>query len=169
VRQAVSDYEVGRYQPVLTVPLYVSSAGVLALAFALISGVGTPPPPTRDLAYLLLIPLARIGMTLFPTNLEGQRISRSGLLHHVFAIAAFTLTYLTISGMTPALRELDPNGWARAPLGWLAWIVAPALALVVVTMLRPLRRIFGLFERTFLLTTNVWFALAAVLVISRLH
>jgi Protein of unknown function (DUF998) len=168
VRHAVSDYGVGRYQSLFTAALYVSSIGVLALAFALVSGVGTPPLPSRDLTYLLLIPLARIGMTLFPTSLEGQRISRTGLLHYVFAIAAFTLTYLAISGMTPALQGLEPNGWAHAPLGGTAWIVGPALALVVITMLRPLRRFFGLFERVFLLSTNVWFALAAALVISRL-
>jgi hypothetical protein len=53
---------------------------------------------------------------LFPTNLEGQRISRTGLLHYAFAVGAFTLTYLAISGMTPALRDLDPSGWTRAPL-----------------------------------------------------
>lgn len=151
-----------------TIALYVSCVGVLALAFALIRGVGSPPLPTRDLAYLLLVPLARIGMTLFPTSLEGQRISRTGLLHYACAVAAFTLTYLAISGMTPGLRALVPGEWAQAPLGWTEWIVGPALALVVVTMLRPLRRLFGLFERIFLLTTNVWFALAAGLLLSRL-
>ena len=168
VRHAVSDYGVGRYQSLFSGALYVSSVGVLTLAFALVSGVGTPPLPTRDLTYLLLIPLARIGMTIFPTSLEGQRISRAGLLHYVFAIAAFTLTYLAISGLTPPLRALDPSGWTNAPLGWAAWLVGPALALVVVTMVRPLRRVFGLFERIFLLTTNVWFALVAALLISRL-
>jgi hypothetical protein len=35
-------------------------------------------------------------------------------------------------------------------------------------MLRPLRKLFGLFERIFLLTTNVWFAIAAGLLLSRL-
>jgi hypothetical protein len=123
---------------------------------------------TRDVAYLLLIPLARIGMTLFPTSLEGQRISRSGLFHYVCAVAAFTLTYLAISGMTPTLRAMDAGGRVGSPLAWTDWIVGPALALVVVTMLRPLRGLFGLFERAFLLSTNVWFALAAGLLISRL-
>jgi hypothetical protein len=47
-------------------------------------------------------------------------------------------------------------------------MVGPALALVVITMFRPLRRFFGLFERIFLLSTNIWFALAAGLIISRL-
>jgi uncharacterized protein DUF998 len=168
VRHAVSDYAVGRYRSLFTTGLYVSSAAVLALAFALLSGIGTPPLATRAVAYLLLIPLARVGMTLFPTDLEGQRVSRTGLLHYACAIAAFTLTYLAISDMTPALRLLDTRGWTSAPLHWAAWMVGPALALVVVTMFRPLRRIFGLFERIFLLTTNVWFALVAVLLIIRL-
>ena len=63
---------------------------------------------------------------------------------------------------SPVSGEDDGCGSARATN-------APALALVVITMLRPLRRIFGLSERIFLLTTNVWFALAAGLLISRLH
>jgi zinc transporter ZupT len=169
IHHAVSDYGVGRYRSLFTVALYVSSVGVLALAFALLKGVGSPPLATRDVAYRLLIPLVRIGMTLFPTSLEGQRISRTGLLHYAFAVAAFTFTYLAISAMTPALRELDPSGWARGPLGWAQWIVGPALALVVITMLRPLRRVFGLFERLFLVATNLWFALAAALLITRLR
>ena len=107
-------------------------------------------------------------MTLFPTTLEGQPITRTGLLHYGFAIAAFTLTYLAITGMTPALRALAVGQWVHAPLGWATWIVSPALFLVVITMLRPLRRVFGLFERVFLVTTNAWFALAAILIISRL-
>ena len=133
VRHAVSDYGVGRYRPLFTVALYVSSVGVLTLAFALISGVGSPPLAIRDLVYLLLISIARVGMTLFPTNLESERISRTGLLHYACAVAAFTLTYPAISGMTPALRALDPSEWARPPLGWMAGIVGPALALVVIT------------------------------------
>ena len=168
VHHAVSDYGVGRYRPLFTVALYVSSVGVLTLALALLRGVGSPPLATKDLVYLLLIPIARIGMTLFPTNLEGERTSRTGLVHYAFAITAFTFTYLAISEMTPALRALDPSEWARTPLGSTEWIVGPALALVVITMLRPLRKIFGLFERVFLISTNLWFALAAVLLISRL-
>jgi hypothetical protein len=75
---------------------------------------------------------------------------------------------VAISGLTPALRAYDLSEWVRAPLDWANWAVGPALALVVITMLRPLRRVFGLFERIFLLTTNLWFALAALLLISQL-
>jgi len=70
--------------------------------------------------------------------------------------------------------DLVPALAGAKTLGWASWIVGPALFLVVITMLRPLRRVFGLFglfglfERIFLLTTNIWFALAAILVLSRL-
>lgn len=167
VRHAVSDYAVGKYGPLFRAGLYASSLGVLALAFALIVGVGSPTLATRDLIYLLLIPVTRVGMTLFPTNLEGQRTTATGLIHYVFAIAAFTFTYLAISETTAALRGLDPALWLQTPLRWIAWLVGPALVLVIITMLRPLRRIFGLFERLFLLSTNIWFLLAAVLVLYR--
>ena len=169
VRHAVSDYAVGRHGPLFNVALYISSLSVLALAYALIRELGSPPLATRDLVFLLVIPLTRIGMTLFPTSLEGKRITRTGLIHYGFAIAAFTLTYLAISGLTPALQALTTGQWVHAPLGWAAWIIGPALALVVITMTRPLRRVFGLFERVFLVTTNIWFALAAILLIDRLH
>jgi hypothetical protein len=168
-RHAVSDYAVGRYGPLFNVALYISSVGVLTLAFAVIRELGSPPLPARDLVFLLIIPLTRIGMTLFPTSLEGRRVTRTGLIHYGFAIAAFTLTYLAISGMTPALQALTTGQWVHTPLGWAAWIIGPALVLVVITMARPLRRVFGVFERAFLVTTNIWFALAAILLIDRLH
>jgi hypothetical protein len=169
VRHAVSDYGVGRYKYLFVAGLHVSSFGVLALSLALLAGVGSPPLPTHAVLYLTLIPLGRIGMTIFPTTLEGERLTRTGLLHYACAVAAFALTYLAISDLTPALRALQPGGWAHGPLGWTARIVAPALIIVVITMLPQLRRIFGLFERVFLVATNVWFALAASVLITRLH
>ena len=169
VDHAVSDYGVGRYAGLFRLGLYASSLGVLALAFGLMRGVGSPPLAARDLLYLLLIPVARIGMSIMPTALEGQRLGRTGRLHYVFAIAAFTFTYLLVSGTTSMLRASDPTSWSRGPLGWIAWAVAPELALVVVTMMGPLRRVFGLVERLFLLTTNVWFILVALLVLGRMN
>lgn len=139
------------------------------MAFALLRSVGSPTLAARDLVFLLVIPLTRVGMALFPTSLEGRHITRTGLLHYGFAIAAFTLTYLAITAMTPALQALNVGQWTHAPLGWAAWTVGPALLLVVITMAPPLRRVFGLFERIFLVTTNIWFALAAILLITRFN
>jgi hypothetical protein len=167
IGHAVSDYAVGPTARLFTTALTTSSAAVLALGFALIEGVGSPPLGTRAVLFLLVIPLARIGMTLFPTTLEGQQLTRTSLTHYAFAIAAFTLTYLAISETTPVLLALNPAPWLNTTLNASAHTVAPSLTLVVITMLRPLRRIFGLFERLFLLTTNIWFVFVALLIFTR--
>jgi len=168
IRHAVSDYAVGPTAGLFTAALTTSAAAVLTLGFALIQGVGSPPLATRDLLFLLIIPLTRIGMTLFPTTLEGQHLTRTSLAHYAFAVAAFTLTYLAISETTPVLLALDPAPWLHTTLSAAAFIVGPSLALVVITMLRPMRRIFGLSERVFLLTSNIWFLGTALLVITRI-
>jgi Protein of unknown function (DUF998) len=167
IRNAVSDYALGRYGYLFRIALWVSSIGVLALAGALAAGVGTPPLAKRDLLYLVLIPAARIGMTAFPTDVEGKHLTRTGAVHYLLAIAAFTLTYLVISETTSLLRELTTAHWLDTSLKWSAWAVTPELALVVITMFRPLRKVFGLFERLFLVTTNVWFILVALLLVQR--
>jgi hypothetical protein len=38
--------------------------------------------------------LLRVGMTLFPNDLEGTRLTRTGSLQYLFAIAAFVFSYL---------------------------------------------------------------------------
>ncbi len=81
--------------------------------------------------------------------------------------SAVTFTYLVLSDTTSVLQGLAPGLWLRDPLGWCGWAITPALFLVVITMLPRLRRVFGLCERLFLLTSNVWFILAAVLLIQR--
>lgn len=167
VHHAVSDYAVGKYGYLFRIGLWVSSFGALTLAVALIRGVGSPPLPSRALVFLFLIPVARIGMTLFPTDLEGKGLSRTGIVHYLFAVLAFTLTYLVISETTTSVRDLGPSPWLLDLLKWSASAVAPALFLVVVTMFRPLRKVFGLCERLFLLATNVWFLAAATTLVTR--
>ena len=166
MQHAVSDYAIGRYGRLFRAGLLISSAGVLALAIALDRGVTSPPVHTKDLVFLILIPLARIGMTRFPTDLEGQPVTRRGLTHYALAIAAFTLTYLVISDTTSLLRSVKPHNWVDTPLKVVGEMFAPSLALVVITMFRPLRKAFGLFERVFLLASNLWFVLVALLLMS---
>ena len=165
IRHAVSDYAVGKYGTLFRVAFWSSALNVLALAIGLAVGVGVPPLASKDLVYLGLIAFARLAMSLFPTDIEGKRLTRTGILHYVFAILAFAFAYMAISDLTPVLQTLNPWQQVKEPLAILAWIVLPALILVVVTLLRPLRRVFGLCERLFLLTTNVWFILVSLLLL----
>ena len=165
VRNAVSDYAVGKYGTLFRIGLWFSAFGVLTLTFAMRRAVGSPPLPRVVSLYLGLIVATRIGMSLFHTDLEGAPVTRRGIVHYAFAIAAFTFTYLAISKSTPVLRDLDPSSWRRTALRWSAAAVLPELAVVVLTMFRPLRRVFGLVERIFLITTNIWFIIVGLLII----
>jgi hypothetical protein len=161
VHHAVSDYGVGPYRQWFRVALWVSSIGTLALAAGLAITPGTPELAGKDLLFLALIPIMRVGMTLFPTDLEGRKLTRIGLRHYLFAIAAFTFTYLAISDLTADLDLIHPWLSVKGILVALRVTVPITLALVVVTMFPPLRRVFGIFERLFLLSTNLWFIVIA--------
>ena len=94
--------------------------------------------------YLVLMVVSRIGVAMLPTDLEGAKRTPTGIGHYVFAIANFTLVYLVIDKTTDFL-VLDPHLASSHPI-WpmLKWIVAVALAGIVLTMFRPLRSNLGL-------------------------
>ncbi|WP_371541752.1 DUF998 domain-containing protein [Streptomyces sp. NBC_00554] len=157
IRHAVSDYAVGQYGWLFRVGLLVSSLGVLFLAIGLTLDPGAPPLAVSQLVFLYLVPAMRLGMAIFRTDLEGEKLTPTGRLHYLFAIAAFAFTYAAISGMTPRLTSVSPWQSADGLLSTLQWIALVSLVLLVVTLLPRLRTIFGLFERAFLVSTNLWF------------
>jgi hypothetical protein len=161
-RNAVSDYGVGQYAPLFRVSLWAGSIAVAVLPAGLALGVGAPPLASSDLVFLGLVAVSRVGESLFPTTVEGERLTRTGALHYVFAIVTFGFTYTAISGLTPVLVKLHPWHSDKGLLTWLAGATLVGLILVVATLLPRLRRVFGLCERFFLLVTYAWLVLVAV-------
>jgi uncharacterized protein DUF998 len=163
VHNAVSDYARSKYAEFYRWGLWSSSAGVLLLALGLAVGVGAPPLVARGIVYLVLVVVSRIALSLFPTDIEGQKLTRTGRLHYLFAVLTFAFTYAAMSVLTPTLVTIHPWTAVRDVLVWLVDIAEAALVLVVVTLLPALRRYFGLCERLFLVSTNVWILLVALL------
>lgn len=160
LRHAVSDYGVGPSRRVFAVYSWLGSAGGLALAGALWLG-GRPPLPAWLLAVLPAMVAARAGLTLFPTDLEGRRLTPTGLVHYACASLNFAAAYVFLRNGTPLL--VAAPGWApvRSVLGGLSWFALPALVANCTAMAPPLRRVFGLCERAFLVTVLAWFAVAS--------
>ena len=169
VHNAVSDYGVGQYAPLFRVSLWAGSIAVLTLAISLGLGVGSPPLVIRDVVFLGLVAAVRIGESLFPTTVEGGKLTRTGALHYLFAVLTFGFTYAAISGLTPELVKLYPWHAHRGMLDWLSGAVLVGLILVVATLLPRLRRVFGLCERFFLLVTYGWLVLVAWLLAVKAH
>jgi len=155
---AVSDYAVGRTARLFVGYGLVGSLGAALLAIATVS---TGDFPVRIPIYLALLAILRIGVLRFRTDIEGEAVTREGKLHYVFAIVTFALTYMIVSTSQPTL-DTFANPPLNAVLGGLGWIVTAALVGVVTTLLPPLRRVFGLAERIFLLSTASWLLLLAV-------
>jgi hypothetical protein len=161
VSHAVSDYGVGPSRRLFTI---YGLAGIVAAA-ALGAAVLTDGRfPNRGGTYLLVMAALRLGVLAFPTDLEGERLTRAGRLHYLFAIASFALAYMAIDVLTPVALPIA-TGWSASVLAGLYWIVTASLAGVVICLVPALRRIFGLVERVFLLSVLLWsavFALAAM-------
>ena len=160
LRSAVSDYGVGPTRRAFTLYISVGSAGALALAAALWLS-GTPPVPGWLLLVLVAMVVARTGVSLVPTDLEGQRLTARGALHYLFATLNFAAAYVFLRNATPTLAGAP--GWeaARPVLLALAWAALPALVANCATLAGPLRRVFGLFERLFILVVALWFLAAS--------
>jgi hypothetical membrane protein len=167
IRNAVSDYGTGPTAALFRVAAVTNGLGVLALTGALAAEFGRGPFSTGDYVILLLIPVTRLALALFPTDAPGSPVTWTGRIHLLLAIASFTFVYLSVANLTPFLSDITAQATGAVLVG-LRWLSAAGLAAVVVTLVVPaLRRIFGLAERVFLLSTNVWFLVVAVVIAVR--
>jgi hypothetical protein len=160
VGHAVSDYGVGPSRPLFTIYGLIGIIAAIALGAAVLMDGRFP---ARGGVYLLAVAALRLGVLAFSTDLEGRRLTGTGKLHYLFAIASFALAYMAIDVLNPVALPVVAN-WASPILAGLYWIVAASLAGVVICLIPALRRIFGLVERIFLVSVLLWsavFALAA--------
>lgn len=159
VEHAVSDYGVGKSKRLFTIYNVLGSVAALLLA-ALFWQSSVPTFALHTPLLLVLMVLARTGIALFPTDLEGQNLTRIGRLHYLFAILNFGLAYTVIAQATPLLAP--GSGGLSGVLHALQVLAMISLAGVVISMIGPLRRFFGLIERAFLLSVMLWFLMAAL-------
>src|SRR4051794_39455494 len=87
VRNAVSDFGVGRYRSYYRAQTTVAAAAAIALSAGL--GVGLDPAPTLVVVLLLVFAAARLAIPSFPTDLDRSRPTRAGRVHILLAGAAF--------------------------------------------------------------------------------
>ena len=163
VRDPVSDYALGTARG-----LFQWHGHLGTLAAALMAGVmHLAGLPGWLVACMAAVVLARIGVLLFPTDLEGAPKTASGRLHMGFAVASFALYYTVTDNATPLLAPAAPPALAGVLIA-LRWLCAWALAALVACLLLPLlRRWFGLAERVFLIAVPAWFAAASLAIAVR--
>jgi hypothetical protein len=154
VSNAVSDYGVGKTSKLFVIYLWLNNIGSIAIAFALI---GLSYIPHIIPILLLVLTLSRIGLSLFPTDLEGEKHTKRGYLHYFFAIILFGLSYYVIHHVTVVVAGREGRHHVVRFLEILSWLTTASLIGTVITMWKPFRNIFGAIERVFILSTTFWF------------
>jgi hypothetical protein len=156
VRDAISDYGVGRYRNLFAAQLIAGALACtcLAVAFTQLH----PYAPTFVVAVLLVNAGARFLMPAFPTDQSGSRFRTvKGTVHMVLAIVAFAAVAAaatSLSGLFSHYHDWHSAKSILDPLGWVVLVGAVATALALVGP--RLKQIFGLIERLFTLSVIVW-------------
>lgn len=155
---AVSDYAVGSTRRLssamtwVTVPFW----GLLAAAVA----IGIPEWPDSTLVSIALAVLALIFAFLpfVPTDLEGEKLSTTGRLHYLMAIAWFAISYACMGNLVRLFTAEGPAPLAQT-LHAVSWIALVSLVISVVALIiRPLRaKAFGIAERVFILSVSLFY------------
>jgi len=145
VRNAVSEYGVGRYARWYGLQARLAGAAAICLAFAL-------GHPRRVVTLLAVLAAARIAIGWFPTDgPASEEPSWRGVVHLLLALVAFAAA----SWAAIALRTGDHGE------PWVGWLMA-ALAIGTMLSLRtPLRPWFGLIERGYYAAMLAWLVLVS--------
>lgn len=163
VGHAVSDYAVGSTRRLssamtwVTVPFW----GLLAAAVA----VGLPDWGDSTFVTIALVILALIFLALpfVPTDLEGEKLTTIGRLHYLVAVAWFALSYACMGNFV-RLFTAERTAPLTQLLQVISWCALGSLIVsVVVLIIKSLRpKIFGIAERIFILSVNLFYIGAAI-------
>jgi|SRR5271165_1281931 len=162
VRDAVSDYGVGRYRGVYWLQLVAGAAAGIALAIALAES--HPSKPTLAVVMLLVSALARLVLLAFPTDHGGSRFETvTGTVHMVLAVTIFASLIIAASELSGTLGS-DP-AWhdVKGLVEVLPWVMTVSAVGILVALRAPrLKLISGLIERLFYVSSIAWFLVVAI-------
>jgi hypothetical protein len=108
----------------------------------------------HDLVWLWVYGATRMAIAGFMTGGEPAPATREGRIHMLLAAAAFTAIALAATNI-----RWDGNPDVLGPLGTV--VAATAVATLLIRLVAPLRRVFGLAERLLYAASIAWLAIAA--------
>jgi hypothetical protein len=159
LRYSVSHNASTSHRPLLHVQMLVKSAGYICLAVFLLLNF-----PSTQSGSWILVASAAVGLLapLFPINENHRPFQTSDYIHLAIAGETFILLVIAINSITAdlvATSLLTLPGFAEI-LSTLAF--DSLLAFAICFFLPPLKRVAGLAERVFILSTLAWFFLVSI-------
>jgi hypothetical membrane protein len=150
MRNAVSDYGVGKYR--VWHRTAVLSLAVSGLAMAIASSGTVKPESNLVVGLLVIFAVARAAIPFFPTDIEGQPLTTRGRVHWGLAIISFA-SLAFAAGFYEGTSLDDAIGW----------VVVAAVCLLLVSLLLPrFRKAFAVLERAFYFSMICWFFITGI-------
>jgi len=162
VSNAVSDYAVGKSSTLFLAYLVASMLAYMFLAISIYYS-GFNIFSIESFALLLTIFVLRIGLSIFKTDLEGQKLTKQGLLHYIFAVLSFTALYVFVRSSITDLKNVAVGKDYQIYFNDFEIAYTAILVFVCLSLIPKLRKMFGLFERLFLVLGTLWVGLVAIL------
>lgn len=152
LRNAVSEYGVGRYAGWYRAQAACAGAAAAFLAAALAQGLD--PAPRRVVALLCVSAVSRVAIGFFPTDLIGStERTRTGVIHALLALAAFA----SISWAAATLPASEHGA------EWLGRVMGlTVLGTILGLRTTFLRSYVGLIERGFYAAFLAWIFLVSL-------
>jgi hypothetical protein len=162
VRDAVSDYGIGRYRGRFWLQAIAGGVGCLALAIALARL--RPVTPTQAVIALIATAAARFLIPFFATDQKGSRFQTPhGTIHMILAVIAFGGLTWAATGLWPALSRYPAWHGAENALTIIPWIMLASVIAVVLALRGPrLKPFLGAFERLFYVSSIIWVLVVAI-------
>ena len=154
VRDAVSDYAVGPTRRLSTVMTGLTVAAWFVTAGAVWLGLSRWEDRALAASTIAAAGLCCLAIIAAPTDVAGRRTVR-GRVHLLLAVGWFALSFVPMSNMADLA---EARHWAAAgALTVLYWITLVGLVGLCLAMLRPIRGVFGLLQRVFLVGSALFY------------
>ena len=164
---AVSDYGVGNSKKFQIMSGILSVTGSLSLIAAFMLLENDFQFKHEAIIYLIIRAVTVIGVLIFPTDIEGEKRTKIGLLHYLFAVVQFTAIVKLAVNLTSAFSAVLPDSFLITVLSTLSIIINISIAGVVAGMIiPPVKKIFGLIERIFLFSSAFYFLVLSFLLLN---
>jgi hypothetical protein len=162
VRDAVSDYGVGRYRAWFWLQAVAGGLACLILGFAL--GRLHPYTPTQVVVALIVTAVSRFLIPFFATDQGDSRFqTRHGIIHMILAVLAFGGLVWAATGLWSTLKHYPDWHGAKAFLTIVPWIMLASVIAVVLAIRGPrLKPFFGVFERLFYVSSLAWLFVVSI-------
>jgi hypothetical protein len=149
LRNAVSDYGVGKYR--IWHRIAVLSLAAAGFAMAIASSGTAKPESSLVIGLLAIFAVVRTVIPFFPTDIEGQKLTTRGRVHWALAIITFA-SFGFAAGFYKGTGLDDAIGW----------VVVAALCLLLVSLLPRFRKALPVLERIFYFSMICWFLITGI-------